>query len=107
LEDRKSGNNKNDPPGLESKRILAELIALARTFSIEVELDTGDFATSLCRIQGKTVVYINTRETVNRAADVIADALAGHDLDSEYILPEVRALLEGSGLAATSSLHPE
>ena len=106
MKDTKSDPEQESPAGLESRRILAELVALAREFSIDVQLDRGDFATSLCRIRGKTVVYINTNEALNRAAEVIADALAGQDLDTHYILPEVRALLEGKAVVTTGPDTP-
>ena len=96
MDDTSPNRTSDSAGGLASKRILAELLALAKAFSVEVRVEGGDFATSLCRIKGQPVVYINTDEPVNRAAEVIADALSGQDLDSCFILPEVRALLDSS-----------
>ena len=88
--------------GLSSQRILAELAALARSMGVQVNMECGDFDTSLCRINGETVVYINTNASINRAADVVAEALSDRDLDAHFLLPEVRHLLEHSSSDAAS-----
>ena len=103
MEEIPSSQNNDAPGGLASAKILAELVALAREFAVDVKVEEGDFATSLCRIKGQPFVYINSNEPVNRAAEVIADALSGQDLEARFILPEVRALLEGTAIPAPAA----
>ena len=78
------------PPG----QLLRHLCELAEKIGCEVRMEALHGAGGLCEIRGTKVLFIDT--TVDRVEQVEQTALALCDqpeLDSVYILPEIREYL--------------
>jgi hypothetical protein len=52
----------------------------------------------LCRLKGSTIVLIDARAPLPDRVAVLAEVLAGFDLDGVYIAPQIRKLIEACGL---------
>jgi hypothetical protein len=53
-----------------------------------------------CRVRGEDVVFLDRHATPGERVEVLLGALEGRDLDSEYVSPALRRLIERRGSAA-------
>jgi hypothetical protein len=53
-----------------------------------------------CRVRGEDVVFLDRHSTPGERVEVLLGALEGRDLDSEYVSPALRRLLERRGSVA-------
>jgi len=83
---------------MEATTALAELEALAKKLEVEVVYDhlTGEGAGSggLCKIKGRWRVIIERRSSVGERLSILAKALSRFDLESHYLTPSLRELVE-------------
>jgi hypothetical protein len=83
---------------MEATTALAELEALAKKLEVEVVYDhlTGEGAGSggLCKIKGRWRVIIERRSSAGERLSILAKALSRFDLDSHYLTPSLRELVE-------------
>lgn len=54
----------------------------------------------LCRVRGEDVVFLDRHLTPAERVDVLLAALAGRDLETHYVSPALRRLLERRASAA-------
>jgi hypothetical protein len=54
----------------------------------------------LCRVRGEDVVFLDRHLTPGERVDVLLGALAGRDLETHYVSPAIRRLLERRGSVA-------
>jgi hypothetical protein len=54
----------------------------------------------LCRVRGEDVVFLDRHLTPGDRVDVLLGALAGRDLETHYVSPAIRRLLERRGSVA-------
>ncbi len=54
----------------------------------------------LCRVRGEDVVFLDRHLTPGERVDVLLGALAGRDLETHYVSPAIRLLLERRGSVA-------
>jgi hypothetical protein len=54
----------------------------------------------LCRVRGEDVVFLDRHLTPGERVDVLLGALEGRDLETHYVSPAIRRLLERRGSAA-------
>ena len=54
-----------------------------------------------CRVRGEDVVFLDRHLPAAERLQVLLDALAGRDIDSHYLTPALRRLLERRTGAAT------
>jgi predicted transcriptional regulator len=79
---------------LNQLEVLAEKLGIVvrdENINVEESSSTG----GLCRIEGKYVVILNSRETVKEKNQVMIKALRQFDLSDIYLKPAIRELLEG------------
>jgi hypothetical protein len=83
------------------EQLLEELERVASRVGARVTYDifTGEHVGSggLCRVKGEYRVIIDRRATASEKLGVLAQALAGFDLEAVYLSPEARELLERRG----------
>jgi hypothetical protein len=88
-------------------RLLDELLAVARKLGIHVRIEPllvqSSRAGGLCRLRGRTLVLLDERASIVERGAVLAEALAGLELDNVYMPPEVRLLI---ALTKTSRVLP-
>ena len=68
-----------------------EILVRDENINLEESFTTG----GLCRIEGKLVLILNSKATVNEKIQVMIKALQQFDLDDIYVKPVLRELLEG------------
>jgi hypothetical protein len=68
-----------------------EILVRDENIDIEESLSTG----GLCRVEGKYVLILHSKATVNEKIQVIIKALQQFDLGDIYIKPVIRELLDG------------
>lgn len=61
----------------------------------EVKTEDAPSPGGLCRIAGKYVLIINAKATMKEKSLIMIEALRKFDLDSIYIRPAIRELLDG------------
>ncbi len=54
----------------------------------------------LCRVRGEDVIFLDRHLTSGERLEVLLAALDGRDLETQYVSPELRRLLERRGDAA-------
>jgi hypothetical protein len=84
----------NDEVILSYLEELADKLAILvrdENINIEESSSTG----GLCRVEGKYVIILNSKATVEEKIQVMITALQPFDLRDMYILPVIRELLEG------------
>jgi hypothetical protein len=91
----------NRPMGLNRRRDecegplgLRDLEAVAARLSIPIRYEKGDMRGGLCRLHGQWQIIMNADLPDDEKADLLADSLATIDLESVYVPPRVRAMLE-------------
>lgn len=91
---------------MDAKRLVGELCLVAERLGLEVRREPLDGAAGgFCVLKRRPVVLLDPTLPADDQADVLAAALAEAcrtgaakaDLDDVFILPEVRAFLEGGG----------
>jgi len=73
---------------------LRELQAVAARLSIPVRYEPGEMRGGLCRLHDRWQIIINDDLTEEEKADVLAESLAQMDVDTVYVPPRVREMLE-------------
>jgi len=73
---------------------LLELEAVAARLSIPVRYEKGEMRGGLCRLHGRLQIIINDDLTDEEKTDILVEGLAQTDLDTVYVPPRVRHLLE-------------
>lgn len=68
-----------------------EILVRDENINLEESFTTG----GLCRIEGKLVLILNSKATVNEKIQVLIKVLQHFDLDDIYVKPVLRELLEG------------
>ena len=84
----------NDEILLSQFEALAEQLGILvrdENINLEESFSTG----GLCRVEGKYILILNSKATVNEKIQVMIRALHQFDLDDIYVKPILRELLEG------------
>ncbi len=71
-----------------------ELKAVADQLGLAVRLELGDFEGGLCVVKEKRVILVNRRHDMGRRLSVIARALHKAGLESVYVKPAIREIIE-------------
>lgn len=83
---------------MDASTTLTELEQLAEKVGVQVSYDhfTGDGAGpgGLCRVKGQWRAILERRASATEKAAVLARCLSRFDLESHYVSPAVRELLE-------------
>ena len=81
---------------------LGQLIDLAEEIGLEIRPSPpaaeGSITSggALIRLRGREIIFLNTQATVADQIELVASALQGHaELDSRFIPPEIRELIDG------------
>ncbi|WP_397546854.1 hypothetical protein ABUL39_13770 [Rhodothermus marinus] len=76
------------------RRLVDELIAVARQLGLEVRVESGPFRGGYCVKQGDELVMLNRRHPPEVHLALLAEALRTRPLDTLYLKPAVRRALE-------------
>lgn len=79
---------------MDDESLIEHLDLLADKLGVEVRSEAFGVPDGFCVIRGRNVLFVNRDSPPGERVDVMAAALATLDLDSVYIVPEVRAFLE-------------
>lgn len=81
---------------MDLSRRLEALLELAERMGIDVRAESmGGGGGGLCRLKGRRVLFVDTGADLATRYDRTLEALAGlEEIDSHYLLPEVRQDLE-------------
>jgi len=74
--------------------ILDHLEKVAKSISIDYRYEKGDFTGGLCRINDTQVLIINSKLTEEEKIKVFTQELARLDLNSVYMLPAIREIIQ-------------
>lgn len=74
--------------------LLRALEALAGTLGVELRYEKGDFKGGLCRLQGRSVFFLQEDDPVDEKIRTLAAGLGKLDLDNVYVFPAVRELID-------------
>ncbi|MDQ7040059.1 MAG: hypothetical protein Q9M35_03875 [Rhodothermus sp.] len=77
-----------------TRRLVDELITVARQLGLEVRIETGPFRGGHCIKQGDELVMLNRRHPPEVHLAQLAEALRNRPLDTLYLKPVVRRALE-------------
>lgn len=86
-----------------TRRLVEELIAVARQLGLEVRMETGPFRGGHCIKQGEELVMLNRRHPPEVHLALLAEALRTRPLDTLYLKPTVRRVLEEVWARSSSS----
>ena len=86
---------------MDDDAIIGQLEQLANSFGIEIRYepirlddDLTNVKGGLCRLNAEYVIIINSDVTAKDKIKTLAEAVKHFDLDSVYILPAIRELLD-------------
>lgn len=99
---------------LDQQHVYEHLKVLLERLGIAVRCESfdrhlfGDLSArgGMCMLNGKRVVMIDEGAPLAERVAVLAQAAGGFDLDGVYLPPQVRDLVESTGLRADRSSHP-
>jgi len=74
--------------------IIGELEAIADKLQIEIRHEPLECIGGLCKIKGKTLIFINEFLTVEDKVKIIASELSKFDTNGMFVLPKVREVIE-------------
>ena len=74
---------------------IAELEHIAQSFGIDVRYEKmGMIPGGLCRLGDKQVLFINKSLSEQSKLELLVNELKNFDIDSLFLLPEIRELLQ-------------
>ncbi len=82
---------------MNSQQILEELIELLEKTDIEIRREPLDGGGGLCRMKGRTILFLDTHSTSTQNAVLCAEALVKTiDVETIYMKPEIRQFIENN-----------
>ena len=81
---------------MKTDRILRELEDVARRLGVDVRVERGGFRGGLCQIDDEQVIVLNKRQPPETRIAVLADSLRSLPVDTVFMRPAVRQILESS-----------
>ncbi|HNW59967.1 MAG TPA: hypothetical protein PKI62_09860 [bacterium] len=79
---------------MSEEETLFALETLAKTLDVEVRYEKGDFIGGLCRIDDKTILLLQKTDPLYRKISILARELGTCKLDTIFIVPALRTLIE-------------
>lgn len=78
----------------EFEEILQELKSVADQLGASVRFEKGDFKGGYCIVHDKKVIVINKMTSLKRKVMILSTALKELGIDSIYITPRIREIIE-------------
>ncbi len=89
---------------MKTEKLVAALVDAAKRLGYRVRTEEGNFRGGQCVFAREKLVILNRRMSMDERAELLAQVLDGADLDSIFVLPEIRQFLEKrSARKATSA----
>lgn len=79
---------------MKAERMVQHLADAVRKLGYKVRTEEGNFQDGSCVFAEDKIVFLNRRTTHEERAELLARTLVDENLDSLYLLPEVRAFIE-------------
>lgn len=79
---------------MQAEKLSSELENALIRLGWKIRQEKGNFRGGPCRISGERMVIINRRLNAEDRIEIFSQALADAELDTLYLLPEVRDFLE-------------
>lgn len=79
---------------IRQQNLYNELLAVAERLFAEIRNGQGQFQTGSCRIDDKTVLIINTRQSLDERIASISREIVTVGTEDIYLKPSIRAELE-------------
>jgi hypothetical protein len=79
---------------MKPERMTQHLTDAAKRIGYKVRTEEGNFRGGSCVYAEERLIILNRRQSFEDRAELLARLLAESDLDSLYLLPEVRAYVE-------------
>ena len=86
-----------------ARRLVEELIVVARQLGLEVRIEAGPFRGGHCVKQGGELIMLNRQHPPEVHLALLAEALRNRPLDTLYLKPAVRRALENAWAHSSSS----
>ena len=83
----------------EFEGILQELKSIADQLGASIRFEKGDFKGGYCIVLDKKVIVINKMTNLQRKVMILSTALKELGIDSIYITPRIREIIEEMSLA--------
>ena len=80
--------------GIKDAQLLNDLEAIAVQLGIDVRYEKGDFEGGLCRLEENRIIIINRTLSDKHKIRMLARELGTLDLESVYIVPALRQLID-------------
>ncbi len=77
-----------------NEEMLVELKTLAEQIAIPVRFETGNFDGGLCVVNNERILIVNKKASVPKKISTLAVGLHQCGLDSVYVKPAVREVIE-------------
>jgi hypothetical protein len=79
---------------MKAEKLVQHLSDAVRKVGFKLRIEEGNFRGGQCIFAEERLVILNRRMPYEERADMLAEALAGEDLDQIFLLPEVRGFVE-------------
>jgi hypothetical protein len=79
--------------GMKESDILEALETAARSLSLEVRYEKGDFNGGLCRVGERNMILLRREDIVAKQISVLTRELGMFDLDKIFLVPALRDLI--------------
>lgn len=79
---------------LNSERLYRELEELAGRLFPEIRREDGWFRTGFCTLNGKRILFLNNRQTIDEKITALAKAIGKCEIEEVYLKPAIRAEVE-------------
>jgi len=81
---------------MEEKQVLDQLTNLVGQLGLEMRWEEGDFTGGICRVDAQEMFIINPSLPTFEKVQVLCLSLRGLDLSKVFVVPRLRALIEGN-----------
>lgn len=79
---------------LRQEKLLVELEEVAERLFTEVRHEQGRFKTGACTLQGKDILLVNKRQTIDERIASLAREIANAGTERLYLKPAIRAEID-------------
>ena len=79
---------------MDDESLVEQLDLVAERLGVEVRFEAFEGPGGLCVLRGQNVLFVNSDMSSAEQVEVMGAALSKLELDSVYVVPEVRAFLE-------------
>jgi hypothetical protein len=95
---------------MKPEKLVQHLTDAVKKTGFRIRIEEGNFRGGSCIFAEERLVILNRRMTQEERAEILGRVMASEDLDSIFLLPEIRSFIEKfmtSGESDTTQTNPE